>query len=122
MKLTKNGHEIANTNFLDDGRKKKYDLSNCHSQKKVKPVKVVNYNINAANCNVLNMVEFVHCLRNLHNQSTASCQQKICVNIEVKYFFDNIINHNPRTVYINFEKGYDKGHSQEIPKQECSNH
>ena len=41
-------------------KKKKIDLSNRQSQNKnkVKPAKVVNYNINAANCNVLSMMQY----------------------------------------------------------------
>ena len=38
-----------------------YDLANCQSQnkknKQVKPVKIVNYNINATNCNVLAVMQ-----------------------------------------------------------------
>ena len=37
------------------------------------------------NCNVLTMMQYVHCLRNVQNQSTAICRQIICVNIEVEY-------------------------------------
>ena len=66
--------------------------------KKVKPVQVVNYNINAAYCNVLGMMQCVPSLRNLHNQSTAICQQIKRVNIEVEYFCDNIIYHHPRSI------------------------
>ena len=37
------------------------------------------------------MMQYLHCLRNVHYQSTAICRQIICVDIEVKYFCDNII-------------------------------
>ena len=43
------------------------------------------------NCNLLTMMQYVHCLRNVHNQSTAICRQIISVDIEVEYFCDNII-------------------------------
>ena len=56
------------------------------SKKKVKPVKVVNYNINAANCNVLTMMHYVHCLRNINNQSSSIYLQIIRIDIEVEYF------------------------------------
>ena len=38
------------------------------------------------------MMQYVHCLRNVHNQSTAICRQIICVDIEVEYFCDNILS------------------------------
>ena len=60
-------------------------MSISKKKKQVKPVKVVNYNINAANCNVLTMMQYTHCLRNINNQSTAICRQIICVNIAVEY-------------------------------------
>ena len=67
--------------------------------KQVKPVIVINYNINAANCSVGYLpyyytIRILHCLHNLHNQSTAICQQIIRVDIEVKYFCDNAILFN----------------------------
>ena len=37
------------------------------------------------------MMQYVHCLRNVHNQSTAICRQIICVDIEVEYFYDKVI-------------------------------
>ena len=46
------------------------------------------------------MMQYVHCLRNVHNQSTAICRQIICVDIEVEYFCDNIIYHYPTSVCI----------------------
>ena len=61
----------------------------------VKPVKVVNYNINAADCNVLTMMQYVRCLRNINNQSTAICRQIIHVDIEVEYYCNNMIYHHP---------------------------
>ena len=42
------------------------------------------------NCNVLTMMQDVHCLRNVINQSTAICRQIICADIEVEYFCENI--------------------------------
>ena len=47
------------------------------------------------NCNVLTMMQYIHCLRKVHNQSNAICRQIICVDIEVEYFCDNIFYHNP---------------------------
>ena len=44
------------------------------------------------NCNVLTMMQYVHCLRNVDNQSTANCRQIICADIEVKFFCDNILS------------------------------
>ena len=69
-------------------------------KKQVKPVKVVNCNINAANCKVLKMMQYVHCLRNINYQSTAICRQILPVDIEVEYFCDNIIYHHPTSVRI----------------------
>ena len=61
-------------------------MSTCHSRQ---PVIVVNYNINAANCNVLTMMQYVHCLRNINNHSTAICRQRLPgLDIEVEYFYD----------------------------------
>ena len=37
------------------------------------------------------MMQYVHCLRTINNQSTAICRQIIRVDIEVEYFCDNII-------------------------------
>ena len=36
-------------------------------------------------------MQYEHCLRKVHNQSTALCRQIICVDIEVVYFCDNTI-------------------------------
>ena len=69
-------------------------------KKKVKPVKVVYYNINAAYCNVRSVMQYVPCLCNLPNQSTAVCQKIIRVNIEVEYLCDNIIYHYLTSVYF----------------------
>ena len=55
------------------------------------------------NCNLLTMMQYVHCLRNVHNQSTAICRQIICVDIEVEYFCDNIII-TTRYRYVFFSK------------------
>ena len=68
-------------------------------EKKVKPVNVVNYNINVANYDVISMMHYAH---NLHNQNTAICQQIICVNIKVEYFSDIIIYHCQSSVYFFF--------------------
>ena len=38
------------------------------------------------------MMQYVHCLRNVHNQNTAICRQIICVDNEVEYFCDNILS------------------------------
>ena len=75
-------------------------IVNLKIKKKVKPVKVVNYNINVATCDVISMMQYVHCLHNLHNQSTAICKQIIRVNIEVEYFSENIIYFYPPSVYF----------------------
>ena len=82
--------------FCDDVRKQNLGLGKLSISKKkqVKPVKVVNYNINAANCNVLTMMQHVHCLPNINNQSTMICRQIIRLDIEVDYFCDNIIYHH----------------------------
>ena len=37
------------------------------------------------------MMQYVHCLRNVHNQSTALCRQILCVDIEVEYLCGNTI-------------------------------
>ena len=52
------------------------------------------------NCNVLTMMQYEHCLRNVPNQSTAICRQIICVDIEAEYFCDNIIYHYPISICI----------------------
>ena len=82
------------------GKKLTRQIVNLKIIKKVKPVKVVNYNINAENCEVISMMQYVHCLHNLLSQSTAICQQIIHVSIEVEYFNDNIIYHNPPSEYF----------------------
>ena len=95
---------MANTSFRDDVRKQNLGLGKLSiskkKQKQVKPVKVVNYNINAANCYVLTMMQYVHCLRIINNQSIAICRQIIRVGIGVEYFCDNIIYHHPTSVCI----------------------
>ena len=70
------------------------------TKKQVKPIKVVNYNINTANCNVLTMIQYVLCLRNINNQRTTICRQIIRLDIEVEYFCDNNIYHHPTSVCI----------------------
>ena len=50
--------------------------------------------------NLPRMMQFVHYLRNVYNQSTAICQQMICIDIEVEYFCDNIIYHYLTSVCI----------------------
>ena len=37
------------------------------------------------------MMQYVHCLRSVYNQSTAISRQILPVDIEVEYFFDNSI-------------------------------
>ena len=75
-------------------------MSISKTKKQVKPVKVVKYNVNAANCNVLTIMQYVHCLRNINNQSTVICRQIIRVDIKVEYIFDNNIYHHPTSVCI----------------------
>ena len=41
------------------------------------------------------MMQYVHCLRNKNNQSTAICRQVLPVDIEVEYFSDNIYLPSP---------------------------
>ena len=57
--------------FCDDVRKQNLGLgklSISKRNKKNKPnLKAVNYNINAAYYNVLTMMQYVHCLRNINN-------------------------------------------------------
>ena len=50
----------------------------------------------------LQMMQYVHCLLNINNQSTAICWQIIRVDIEVEYFCGNIIYHYPDIVYVIF--------------------
>ena len=96
--------------FRDDVRKRNLGLGKLSISKKkqVKPIKVVNCNINAANCYVLTMRQYVHCLRNTNNQSTAICRQIIRVDIEVEYFCDNIVCHHPTSVCIFLQIQYTK--------------
>ena len=105
-----NGKEIANMSFCDDVRKQNLGLGklSISKKKKVNPIKVVNCNINAANCYVLTMIQYVHCLRNINNQSTAICRQIIRVDIEAKYFCDYIIYHHPTSVCIFLQIQYTK--------------
>ena len=55
--------KIVKTSFRDDGTKQNLGLGKLSISKKakkqVKTVKVVNYNINATNCNVLAMMHYV---------------------------------------------------------------
>ena len=46
------------------------------------------------------MMQYVHYLRNINNQSTAICRQILPVDIEVEYFCDDIIYHYPTSVCI----------------------
>ena len=46
------------------------------------------------------MMQCVHCLRSINNQSTAIWRQILPVDIEVEYFCDNIIYHHPTSVRI----------------------
>ena len=52
------------------------------------------------NCNVFITMQYVHCLRNVHNQSIVICRQILCVDIEVEYFCDSIVYHYPTLVFI----------------------
>ena len=45
-------------------KKLTWQIANLKIKQQVKPVKVAKYNINAANCNVLCMMQYVLCLRN----------------------------------------------------------
>ena len=45
-------------------------------------------------------MQYVYCLRNVLNQSTAIGRQIICVDIEVEYFCDNIIYHYLTSICI----------------------
>ena len=49
-----------------------YDLANCQSQKKttrqICQSRHLQYNITAANRNILTIMQYVHCLRNINNQ------------------------------------------------------
>ena len=96
---------MANMSFRDDVRKQnlglgKLSISKKEHKKQFTPIKVVNCNVNAANCNALTMMQYVHCLRIINNQSTAICRQIIRLDIEVEYFYDNIIFHHPTSVCI----------------------
>ena len=86
----------SNVSFSDDVRKQNLGLGKLLiSKKQVKPVIVINYNINAANCNVLTMMQCVHCLCNIYKQQKyCNLSTMICVDIEVEYFCDNIIYHH----------------------------
>ena len=88
--------------FRDDVRKQNLGLGklSISEKKQVKHVKVVYYNINAAKCNVLTMMQYIHCLHNTNNRSTAICRQILPVDIEVKYFCNNIIYHHPTSICI----------------------
>ena len=50
------------------------------------------------------MMQYVHCLRNINNQSSAICRQIIRIDIEVEYFCDNVIYHYPTSVRIFLQK------------------
>ena len=71
--------------FVTMEEKKIYDLANCQSQKKkqVKAVQIVNYNINAANRNVLTMMQYVHSAQ-YTQPKYRDCRQIIRVDIEVE--------------------------------------
>ena len=45
-----------------------WQIVNFEMKKQVKPVKVVSYNINAANCNLLTTMRYVQCLRNTQSK------------------------------------------------------
>ena len=65
-------------------------------------MKVVNYNINAANCNVL--CAYNDAIRTLLAQYKQPKYRDLSTNItrgiEVEYFCDNIIYHHPTSVCI----------------------
>ena len=63
--------------------------------KKKKLVKAVSYSINAANCNALTLMQYVHCLRNIHNWGTTVCRQIVYV----EHFYENIIYHYPHIFF-----------------------
>ena len=67
------------------------------NRKQVKPVKDFNYNINAANYNVLTMMQSLFLQ---YKQSTAIGRQILPEAIEVEYFCDNLIYHHPTSVCI----------------------
>ena len=106
MKLSWCGDEIANTSFRGDVRKQNLRLGELSALKQKNNNKS---NLSRSstvtsmlqlNCNVLTIMQYVHCLRNVLNQSTAICRQIVCVDIEVEYFRDNIIYHYPTSVRI----------------------
>ena len=89
--------------FRDDVRKQNLQLGilSASKQKTVKSIKVVNCNINAA---IKLQCTYNDAIRTLFAQCTqpmySICQQIICVEIEVEYFCDNIIYHNPTSMCI----------------------
>ena len=94
--------------FVTMQEKTIYDWANCQPQNKKKSKSNLSRSSTVAsmlqlNCNVLTMIQYVHCLRNVHNQSTAIYRQIIRVDNEVEYFCDNIIYHYPISVCIFLE-------------------
>ena len=86
--------------FVTLEKEKNYDLANCQSQNKNKTSHTCQ-NINAANWNVLTMMQYIHRLPNIHNQTTANSRQIIPVDMKLNtYVCDNIICHYPTSVYI----------------------
>ena len=57
------------------------------------------------------MMQYVHCLRIINNQSTAICRQIIRLDIEVEYFYDNIIFHHPTSVWLVMQNSRREPHS-----------
>ena len=45
-------------------------------------------------------MQYVHCLRNVHNHKYHNLSKIIFTDIEVEYFCDNIIYHYPTSVCI----------------------
>ena len=80
--------------FCDDVRKQNLGLGKLSALKKKKSnlskSSIVTSTLQL-NCNLLTMMQYLHRLRNVHNQSTAICRQIICVDIEVEYFYDTVI-------------------------------
>ena len=48
------------------------------------------------------MMQYLHCFRNINNQSTAICRQILPEDIEVEYFCDNIYYLSPPDIGMYF--------------------
>ena len=76
---------------------KNYDFGKLSISKK--KTSHTSQDINAANCDALIMMQYIHRLRNVHYQTTATNnRQLIPVDIEVEYLCDNIICHYTTSV------------------------